>query len=192
MLFLRESRIDAGFGEAKTNPLNLFAETESPPGSLRALLVPLLRSRAFVLVCLLSLGCTIIRETFNTWTPVYLRDYLGYSVSRAAGMSAVFPAVGAASVITVGWLSDRLGVNGRSILMFLGLSATVAALLALMSVHYEYRGRVVAAGRNRRRSRSACWDPTRIWEEHLRLISEESRPPRPPPESSTASATWAA
>jgi OPA family glycerol-3-phosphate transporter-like MFS transporter len=140
LAFLRESRIDAGFAEAKTNPLNLFAETESPPGSLRALLVPLLRSRAFVLVCLLSLGCTIIRETFNTWTPVYLRDYLGYSVSRAAGMSAVFPAVGAVSVITVGWLSDRLGVTGRSILMFLGLSATVAALLALMSVHTSTEG----------------------------------------------------
>jgi sugar phosphate permease len=137
---LRESRIDAGYGEAKTNPLNLFAATESRPGSVRALLMPLLRSRAFVLVCLLSLGCTIIRETFNTWTPVYLRDYLGYSMSNAAGMSAVFPAVGAVSVIATGWLSDRAGVNGRSLLMFFGLSATVAALLALMSVHSSSTG----------------------------------------------------
>jgi len=61
--------------------------------------MPLLRSRAFLLVCLLSLGCTIIRETFNTWTPVYLRDYLGYTTGNAAGMSAVFPAVGAISVV---------------------------------------------------------------------------------------------
>src|ERR1017187_3129353 len=132
ILFLRESRTQEGYEEAKPNPLNLFAETQSPPPNLAALLRPLLRSRAFVLVCLLSLGCTIIRETFNTWTPVYLRDYLGYSMGNAAGMSAVFPGVGAVSVVVTGWLSDRLGVNGRSLLLFLGLAATAAALLLLM------------------------------------------------------------
>ncbi len=94
----------------------------------------MLRSKAFLLVCLLSLGCTIIRETFNTWTPVYLRDYLGYTMGNAAGMSAVFPGVGAVSVVVTGWLSDRLGVNGRSLLLFLGLAATAAALLLLMSM----------------------------------------------------------
>src|SRR5271157_2429596 len=116
--FLRESRLDAGFVEAKPNPLNLFATSESRPRSLRELLLPLVRSRAFLLVCLLSLGCTIIRESFNFWTPVYLRDYLGYSMSNAARMSAVFPGVGAVSVLATGWLSDRIGVNGRSLLMF--------------------------------------------------------------------------
>src|SRR2546430_696812 len=49
-------------------------------------LLPLLRSRAFLLVCLLSFTCTIIRESFNTWTPVYLRDHLGYSISHSASM----------------------------------------------------------------------------------------------------------
>jgi sugar phosphate permease len=139
-IFLRESRVSAGHQEAKTNPLNLFAGSESAPAGLRELLLPLARSRAFVLVCLLSLGCTIIRETFNAWTPVYLRDYLGYSMSSAAGMSAVFPAVGAVSVVATGWLSDRLGVNGRSLLLFLGLSATAAALLVLMSMHSSSTG----------------------------------------------------
>ena len=140
LALLRESRHALGFGEARTNPLNLFSESESPPNSLRALLVPLLRSRSFVLVCLLSLGCTIIRETFNSWTPVYLRDYLGYSVSNAAGMSAVFPAVGAVSVIATGWLSDRLGANGRSLILLVGLGATVAALLALTTVQARSDG----------------------------------------------------
>ena len=130
---LRESRIDAGFDEPKTNPLNLFAGG-SEPARVRDFLLPLLRSRAFVLVCLLSLGCTIIRETFNTWTPVYLHDHLGYSMSGAAGMSAVFPAVGAISVVAAGWLSDRLGVNGRPLLLFLGLASTAGALLVLMSM----------------------------------------------------------
>lgn len=132
--FLRESRVEAGHSEAKPNPLNLFAESESRPQSVAALLLPLLRSRAFLLVCLLSLGCTIIRETFNIWTPVYMRDYLGYSMSNAARMSAIFPAVGVASVLVAGWLSDRLGVNGRPLILLLGLAATAAALLVLMSL----------------------------------------------------------
>jgi sugar phosphate permease len=134
VLFLRESRVEAGHAEAEANPLNLFAAAESRPPSVAALLLPLLRSRAFVLVCLLSLGCTIVRETFNIWTPVYLRDYLGYSMSNAAGMSAIFPGVGAVSVLVTGWLSDRVGVNGRSLLLFLGLFATAAALLVLMTM----------------------------------------------------------
>src|ERR1700716_4506455 len=133
-LFLRESRAQAGFVEATPNPLNLFAGSESRPPSLSHLLLPLLRSRAFLLVCLLSLGCTIIRETFNIWTPVYLRDHLGYSMSNAARMSGVFPGVGAVSVLVTGWLSDRLGVNGRSLIMFVGLGATATSLLVLMSM----------------------------------------------------------
>jgi OPA family glycerol-3-phosphate transporter-like MFS transporter len=134
LFFLRESRVEAGHEEAKPNPLNLFAASESRPPGIGALLLPLLRSKGFLLVCLLSLGCTIIRETFNIWTPVYLRDYLGYTMGSAASMSAVFPGVGAVSVVVTGWLSDRLGVNGRSLLLCLGLAATAAALLLLMSL----------------------------------------------------------
>jgi OPA family glycerol-3-phosphate transporter-like MFS transporter len=134
LLLLRESRAEEGHAEAVPNPLNLFAASETRPASVGALLVPLLRSRAFLLVCVLSFACTIIRETFNTWTPVYLREHLGYSVSHSAGISAIFPGVGAVSVLLAGWLSDRLGLNGRSLLMFLGLVATAAALAVLMSV----------------------------------------------------------
>ncbi len=133
-LFLRESRAALGFPEARTNPMNVFAESESRPSSVWALLRPLVFSRGFQLICLLSFGCTIIRETFNLWTPVYLRDYLGYNAGDAAGLSAIFPGVGAVSVLLIGWLSDRLGVNGRALLMFIGLSATAAALMGLMSI----------------------------------------------------------
>jgi sugar phosphate permease len=139
-LFLRESRGEAGFVEATPNPLNLFPGSGSRPRSLKELLVPLARSRAFMLVCLLSLGCTIIRETFNLWTPVYLRDYLGYSMSNAARLSAVFPGVGAVSVLATGWLSDRMGVNGRSLILFVGLCAAAAALLVLMSMRSSSNG----------------------------------------------------
>jgi sugar phosphate permease len=130
---LRESRRELGFAEAQPNPLNLYAATESRPASLRALLLPLVRSRAFLLVCLLSLGCTIVRETFNIWTPLYLREQLGLTVSEAASQSALFPGIGAISVLLSGWLSDRLGLNGRALLLLLGLSATAASLVLLVA-----------------------------------------------------------
>jgi sugar phosphate permease len=134
LLLLRESRADEGHPPAVPNPLNLFTATEAPPASPLALLLPLMRSRSFLLVCLLSFACTIIRETFNTWTPQYLHDQLGYSASHAASLSAIFPGVGVVSVLVAGWLSDRMGLNGRSLLMFVGLAATAAALVVLTTV----------------------------------------------------------
>ncbi len=131
-LLLRESRTQAGFEETRPNPLNLYGDASSRPASIGALLLPLLRSRAFLIVCLLSLGCTIVRETFNTWTPVYLRDYLGYTTGGAASASAVFPALGAVSVILTGWLSDRWGAYSRAAVLAVGLAATAVALLCLM------------------------------------------------------------
>jgi MFS transporter, OPA family, glycerol-3-phosphate transporter len=37
-------------------------------------------------------------------------------------------------VLLTGWLSDRLGVNGRALLMMIGLTTATAALFALMSI----------------------------------------------------------
>ena len=134
LLFLRESRVEIGYSEPEVNPLNLFAGSDSKPKNLWALLKPLLVSRAFGIVCLLSFGCTVVRETFNIWTPTYLRVFIGHSASSAATMSAIFPAVGAASVIISGWISDRLGVTGRSVVMFFGLTATALTLMILTSI----------------------------------------------------------
>jgi OPA family glycerol-3-phosphate transporter-like MFS transporter len=134
LLLLRESRTDEGHAEAVANPTNVFCGAHSAPRSLAALVLPLLRSRAFVMVCLLSFAATMVRETFNTWSPQYLRDFAGFTVSHAASMSAIFPAVGAVSVLLAGWGSDRLGPNARSLLLCVGLAATAAALLVLMSL----------------------------------------------------------
>lgn len=132
-LWLRESRTLRGFAAAEPHPRNLFAG-QSAPTSIWALLGPLLRSPSFLWVCALSCGCTIVRETFNIWTPVYLHDALRYSTSAAAASSAIFPGVGALSVIVCGWLSDRLGEHGRSLILLVGLAATAGALLVLMGL----------------------------------------------------------
>jgi sugar phosphate permease len=134
LAFLRESRIDLGFAEATVNPGNLYAGDDAAATSVRSLIVPLLKSRAFIVICVLSFGCTIVRETFNTWTPVYLRSHIGFSTGHAASLSAIFPAVGAFSVLSAGWLSDRLGAAGRALLLTVGLTTSAVALTVLMGV----------------------------------------------------------
>jgi OPA family glycerol-3-phosphate transporter-like MFS transporter len=143
LLLLRESRADEGYPEAVANPRNVFSGAESGPKNFAALVLPLLRSRAFVMVCLLCFAATMVRETFNTWTPVYLRDFLGYSVSHSATLSAIFPGIGALSVLLAGWASDRLGPNARSLLLVTGLAATAVALLVLTSLRPGSAGMVL-------------------------------------------------
>ncbi|HVS76843.1 MAG TPA: MFS transporter [Steroidobacteraceae bacterium] len=132
---LRESRAAAGYRDTIPNPLNLFAQAQAPPATVKERLGPLLKSPAFLLVCVLSLVCTIVRETFNDWTPVYMRDFVHLTMSNAAGLSAIFPGVGAISVLVTGWLGDRLGAIGRPLLLFVGLTATAVALALLTMIH---------------------------------------------------------
>jgi sugar phosphate permease len=134
-IFLRESRVQAGHGDTVANPLNVFGISKAPPLTVRERLGPLLKSPAFLMVCVLSLVCTIVRETFNDWTPVYMRDFVHVSMSDAAGLSAIFPGVGAISVLVTGWLGDRLGPNGRPQILFVGLTATAVALFLLTMIH---------------------------------------------------------
>ena len=135
-LLLKESRTEIGESEPDVNPANLFgAEGSDPkPAGLRDLLGPLFRSPAFWIVCSLSLGTTLVRETFNTWTPTYFHQVAGYSEAAAASTSSVFPFFGGVSVLLSGFLSDRMGRYGRSAIMFVSLLASSVALLALGSL----------------------------------------------------------
>ena len=134
-IFLHESRVAAGHGDTVANPLNVFASSQAAPLNIRQRLGPLVKSPAFLMVCVLSLVCTIVRETFNDWTPVYMRDFVHVSMGDAAGLSAIFPGVGALSVLVTGWLGDRLGANGRPQILFVGLTTTAAALFLLTLIH---------------------------------------------------------
>jgi OPA family glycerol-3-phosphate transporter-like MFS transporter len=133
VFFLRESPAEIGEAEPSANPLNPFAASgdERPSKNLRALLRPFFSSRVFWLACALSLGTTVLRETFGLWTPTYFVQQAGMSVAEAAAKSALFPLTGGVSVILCGWLSDRLGRGGRASVMLAGLLLSVFALLAL-------------------------------------------------------------
>lgn len=132
-LLLKETPLRIGCPEPPANPDNLFANTsnEVEPESTASLLKAFARSGNFWIVCLLSFGITILRETFNLWTPTYFTQKVGLSVADAASKSALFPLFGGLSVLLGGFLSDRLGKRGRAAIMFYGLLAASAVLLAL-------------------------------------------------------------
>jgi OPA family glycerol-3-phosphate transporter-like MFS transporter len=138
LVLLKETPERLGFPEPPANPANLFGEdgesaqpASLKPASLATLLGTFANSPAFWLVCLLSLGVTIMRETFNLWTPTYFTQSVGLTVAEAAHKSALFPFFGGLSVLLAGFLSDRLGSAGRAAIMFCGLLLTTGALMVL-------------------------------------------------------------
>jgi sugar phosphate permease len=135
LLLLRETPEERGLPSPESNPLNVYAENGTQTGEervrLAAILKPLLSSFPFWLVCLLSLGTTLLRETFNFWTPTYFVQYVGLTSSVAAERSALFPFFGGISVLVAGVLSDKLGLNGRSLVLVGGMVTSTVCLLAL-------------------------------------------------------------
>ena len=140
LAFLRESPTSVGLNEPHANPENLFKdEGEEPaPSGLRDLLGPLLRSGPFWLVCLLSLGVTLVRETFNLWTPTYFHQVAGLDQAGAAQSSALFPLFGGFSVLVAGYASDRLGRSGRAAIIFFGMVLTGVTLFFLGRIDFGH------------------------------------------------------
>jgi MFS transporter, OPA family, glycerol-3-phosphate transporter len=124
---------DVGAPEPDANPANVYgAKGNSPtPASLFDLLWPLATDFSFWLVCVMSFGLTLIRETFNNWNPTYLQEVAGLGKDRAALASALFPFVGGLSAITAGVLTDRLTKGRRGVIIFAFLAIMVAALYGL-------------------------------------------------------------
>ncbi|HEY2471415.1 MAG TPA: MFS transporter [Terracidiphilus sp.] len=133
LIFLRETPQERGLSAPEINPLNVYAADDREDGTegLFAILRPLLTSFPFWLVCLLSLGTTLLRETFNLWTPTYFVQYVGLSAGQAASRSALFPLFGGVAVLMAGVLSDRLGLNGRNLVLVFGMTASTICLVLL-------------------------------------------------------------
>jgi OPA family glycerol-3-phosphate transporter-like MFS transporter len=139
LVFLRESPEGLGIASAEENPLNVYADepnavNEPEQKGMLAILRPLLSSASFWLVCILSLCTTLLRETFNLWTPTYFTQVVGLSNSAAASSSALFPLAGGVAVLLAGVLSDKLGPLGRGRILYIGLLLTAAALGCLAQV----------------------------------------------------------
>ncbi len=120
---IRESPGELGLAEPETNPENLFGDLGQDPHPEAAgpLWATLVQSPAFWLVCLLSLGVTLLRETFNNWTPTYLVEGVGLEKGAAATMSSLFPFFGGVSVLVAGILGDRFGRGMRAAVILIGM-----------------------------------------------------------------------
>jgi OPA family glycerol-3-phosphate transporter-like MFS transporter len=109
------------------------AQTEQPRLGLRVLLAPLLTNPTFWLVCAMNAGLTFIRETFNFWSPSFLKEAVHMSEGWAAIGSAAFPTAGALASLAAGALSERLGGrHGRVAVP--SMLILIAALLVLGTV----------------------------------------------------------
>jgi OPA family glycerol-3-phosphate transporter-like MFS transporter len=135
LLLLREAPEERGLPAPEVNPRNVYAD-EEPAGDgeragVGAILRPLLTSFPFWMVCVLAFGATMLRETFNLWTPTYFVQFAGLTASSAASRSALFPLCGGVSVLLGGFLSDKLGPNGRNILIVTGMTGCTVCLLLM-------------------------------------------------------------
>jgi sugar phosphate permease len=147
LVLLRETPAQRGLPAPEVNPRNVYAQNADAQNvnmgdpsaehhhehqqKIGAILRPLLSSFAFWLVCLLAFGATLLRETFNLWTPTYFVQFVGLLPSVAASRSALFPLCGGVSVLLGGFLSDKLGANGRNVLVVAGMSACTVCLVML-------------------------------------------------------------
>ena len=107
---IRESPGELGLAEPETNPENLFGDLGQDPHPEAAgpLWATLARSPAFWLVCLLSLGVTLLRETFNNWTPTYLVEGVGLEQGDGRHDELAVP--------LLWWgVGNRGGYSGRSL-----------------------------------------------------------------------------
>jgi sugar phosphate permease len=92
----------------------------------------------FWIVCALSFCFTLLRETFNEWTPTYLNESAKLSKADAGQASSVFPLLGGVSVLVVGYLSDRATSSSpllrlRVVPWGLAISGILLGVLGLMS-----------------------------------------------------------
>jgi len=135
LLLLRETPRERNLPDPVENPLNVFAGSEQQNDNCHsgwmAILRPLATCIPFWLVCLLSVGTTLLRESFNLWIPTYFVQSAGLSPSHAASSSALFPLFGGFAVLLAGVASDRLGLNGRNLVMVFGMTASAGCLFVL-------------------------------------------------------------
>ena len=132
-LLLKEAPRTIGEAEPSANPANVFGAEgqQEDAGSLRDLLLPLLCSSTFWIVCALSFGFTLARETFGNWTPLYLVEVAHMDAGTAATYSSLFPLFGGLSVLLAGFLSDKLGRTGRAKIILTGLLLSIPLLLLM-------------------------------------------------------------
>ena len=99
---LKEHPKDVGLPEVEANPDAVFGNSKDAP-SLGEFLGKFLKSFSFWMVLVMSFSLTLVRETFNYWSPILIQQVSGASASESVAGSIVFPLVGGVSVLVAGY-----------------------------------------------------------------------------------------
>ena len=128
---LKESPVDAGLPKVESNPELRVSDSVTQVGDV---LGAIFRQSSFWIVCALSFGFTLLRETFNDWTPLYLEKVAGLTKGDAGMASSLFPLFGALSVVIVGFATDKISKGGRAMMILVGLLFGAIGLAGLGSL----------------------------------------------------------
>lgn len=106
-----------------------YGDEEQPPVS--TILKTLLRLPIYRQLLVFSFLTTLLRSVFLFWTPKFLFD-IGLGASSAILSSAIFPLLGVAGTVFIGWYTDHYARNGdRARMMWLMLSVLVFCMIAI-------------------------------------------------------------
>lgn len=109
-IFILSSPRILGLPEPLFHPGNLFGEKSN---TYEFRILPIIKilsayvgNLSFWLVAFMSLGLTVMRETFNEWSNTFLVEFSEFTPGTAAQFSSIFPFAGGIAGILYGFLSD--------------------------------------------------------------------------------------
>jgi sugar phosphate permease len=116
-------------GESAKKQLADYGDEETPP--VTVILKTLIKMPIYRQLLVFSFLTTLLRSVFLIWTPKFLFD-IGQGASAAILKSAVFPALGVAGTVFIGWYTDHYARNGdRARMMWMMLSVLVLCTFAI-------------------------------------------------------------
>ena len=99
--------------------------------AVSTILKTLLRLPIYRQLLVFSFLTTLLRSVFLFWTPKFLFD-IGLGASSAILRSAIFPLLGVAGTLFIGWYTDHHAKNGdRARMMWMMLSVLVLCMIAI-------------------------------------------------------------
>ncbi|MDF1766326.1 MAG: MFS transporter [Gammaproteobacteria bacterium] len=120
-------------GDSAKKQLADYGDEETPP--VMVILKTLLKLPIYRQLLVFSFLTTLLRSVFLIWTPKFLFD-IGQGASAAILKSAIFPLLGVAGTLFIGWYTDHYAKNGdraRMMWMMLALLVVCTAAISVLS-----------------------------------------------------------